>query len=305
MSIHEDELIVEKTRKFTILERDFLKCWYGTGRPSTKEELLDLFKEAVHIAEKAFLTKQEILHYFLKTSEIIVSDAEVQKTLEKIKRDEAFYSIAFYADVAKVLKEDATAKAAPAYDDDVISNLIDRKWDELFEDFHSWFSISDYYSAQMTIGPVISSFEVPSHLMVYFNEIRETFAFGQYRAATALCRALLEKCLYEKLNDVGAFSSETEGTVTPFPGNALSDVSKQTVIPMINPGEEKLPGLSTYIRKAKTHNLLSKSDANTAYRINRDANDILHVRETPPTPTETKTLDIIRDTLSILQSLYR
>jgi len=247
MTIQEDAVIAEKTRKFAALERGFLKCWYGSRRPSTKEELIDLFKESLHIAEQAFLVKQEITESFLGVSEVRISDPEVQSTLEKIRRDEPFYSISFYGDVVKLLKEmDATNKAAPSYDDD-IGELIDTKWDKLFGDFHSWFSISNYYYAIMKIGPIISSFEVPSHLTGYFHEIRETFAFKQYRAATALCKALLEKSLYEKLKTRRPFSNPNTGTVPSIAKTDFRNRNTGTVTPIFNRKKEE-PGLGL-IRK--------------------------------------------------------
>ena len=71
--------------------------------------------------------------------------------------------------------------------------------------FILWFDITSYYLAQITIGPIISSFKIPSYLLSYFNEIKETYAFGKYRASVALCRALLEMALYRKLKAKGAF----------------------------------------------------------------------------------------------------
>jgi len=42
----------------------------------------------------------------------------------------------------------------------------------------------------------------------YFNELKESYAFGQYKASTALCRSLLEIALYEKLKARGVFKNK-------------------------------------------------------------------------------------------------
>ena len=205
--------------------------------------------------------------------------------MEKIRRNEPFYSVSFYNSIVEELKESAE-NAGDLPDTDIITNLIERKWDSFSEDFHSWFDMNGYFYTQMKIGPIISSFEVPQHLLVYFREIRQTFAFAQYKAASALCRALLEMCLYRKLSAKRAFSNRGAGNVVPIQ-NARED------------------SLFRFINMANKCRLLSESEAETAHRIRLGANKILHVKESPTIPSETDTLNIIWDTISILQRLYQ
>lgn len=278
--------LAEAARKFETLESDFLKYTYETKKPLTDESRLQFLKEALHIAEKAYQTKQEILESFGQMSKIMVSDPSVQQLLEKIRRDERFYSISFYEAMVEVLKASADNAGHLPYTIDIISDLIEKKWDNFFEDFHSWFDLNGYFYAQMKIGPIISSFKVPEHLLVYFREIRETFAFEQYRAAIALCRALLEMCLYRKLSAKRAFINRGAGSVVPIQ-NAKED------------------SLFRFINIAEKCRLLSESEAKTAHGIRDRANKILHVKESLTMPSETTTLNIIWDTMSILQRLYR
>lgn len=278
--------IAEAARSFESLERDFLKHTYETSKPSTDDGFLNFFKKSLHIAEQAYQTKQQIVESFCQAIEVRVSDQVVQTILEKIRNDEPFYSINFYINMIEVLKEDGSIKDSLPNAGDIVADLIDKKWDSLFEDFHSSFSINNYFYAKMKIGPVISSFQVPKHLIVYFNEIRETFAFEQYRATIALCRALLEMCLYQKLNSKKAFSRRDSKSVVSFQ-------------------DAKEDSICKYINMAKSYRLLSSKEIDTAHEIRKAANKVLHVQESPMRPTETDTLNIIRNTVSILQSLYK
>lgn len=281
-----EALVAEAARKFEALERDFLKYTYESKKPLTDQDLREFIKQALRISEEAYQTKQKILESFGQMSEIRVADPSVQAILEKVRRDEPFYSIAFYESMVEVLRENAATEEQLPDASDIIADLIDRKWDSLFEDFHSWFSINNYFYAKMKIGPVISSFQVPKHLMVYFDEIRETFAFEQYRAAIALCRALLEMCLYQKLNSRKAFGGQSGRTVVP-----IQDIKEDS--------------LFRYINMAQRHRLLSQIETDIAHKIRDAANKILHVKESPALPTEAGTLDIIWNTMSILQRLYK
>jgi hypothetical protein len=199
---------------------------------------------------------------------------------------ESAVTISFYKKMVEVLKESAGSPEDLPDTSDIVTDLIERKWDTLFEDFHSWFDMTGYFYAQMKIGPIISSFEVPRHLLVYFRELRETFSFKQYRAAIALSRALLEMCLYRKLSARRAFSNRGAGNIVPIQ-SARED------------------SLFRFINMAEKCRLLSESEAKTAHGIRDGANKILHVKESPTAPSETDTLKIIWDTISILQRLYR
>ncbi len=278
--------LIEAVRKFEALEKNFLKYTYETEKPLTDESKRQFIEQAFHIAEQAYRVKQEILESFGQISDVRVSDQSVQRVLEKIRTDEQFYSISFYEGMVEILHKDIDNEEHLPDTGDVITDLIDKKWDSLFDDFISRFSINDYYYAKMRIGPIISSFKVPKNLIVYFDEIRETFAFGQYRATIALCRALLEMCLYQKLKAKGAFVDRGTTKVVPIE-NAKKD------------------SLFKYINMAQRHRLLSQNEAGTAHLIRDNANKVLHVKEEPIEPREADTIDIILNTMSILQKLYR
>jgi hypothetical protein len=67
----------------------------------------------------------------------------------------------------------------------------------------------------------------------------------------------------------------------------------------------KEDSLFTYINLAQRHRLLSEKEATTAHAIRNFANKVLHVKESPLVPTEANTFDVVRNTMSILQKLYR
>lgn len=63
--------------------------------------------------------------------------------------------------------------------------------------FYSWFSGSDYVEAMIKIGRIFIDKHFDREFEDIFSEARNCYAFQQYRAATMMCRMLLEKfCIY-------------------------------------------------------------------------------------------------------------
>jgi len=166
-----------------------------------------------------------------------------------------------------------------------IEDILNDKFEDIFSDFHSWFDVTSYYLAQITIGPIISSFKIPSYLLSYFTEIKETYAFGKYRASVALCRALLEMALYRKLKAKGAFRD------------------KDPKVTGINVARED--NLNRYINMAKWEKVLSKDSLDLAHQIRKTANGVLHIKDSEKQLNKKIVVDTIFATLRILEGLYR
>ena len=155
----------------------------------------------------------------------------------------------------------------------------------LFDEFHSFFDIYGYYEAKCKIGPIISSLHVPGGILSYFEEIKEVFAFGQYRSCIALCRALLEMSLWDRLSRKKVFK-DSDSNVTSI------DVAKED-------------NLYKYINLAKYHNILDAGGVKIANEIRKISNGILHIRSRDIKVTERDAFKVIFSTIQIIEDLYR
>jgi hypothetical protein len=278
--------ILENARKLDKLEREFLKFTYETIKPGTPEELMAFFDEAMWKAAEAFNAKNEILEDFKDVIELTIQDKHALRLLDSLRRGEKQYSIAFYENIVEMHNKKVKNRA-----DKIATSLRDRlydKIDDLISDFHSWFNsikIIEYYYSQIVIGPIIDTSKVPSHFLSYFNKLKETYAFGQYRASVALCRALLEMALYQKLKARRAFKDEDPKTTN-------IDVRREN-------------NLSRYITMAQREKILSKKNQDDAHSIRKAANDVLHTKDAEKPLDYKVVLESIFKTLRILEELYR
>jgi len=235
-----------------------LKYSYECKKPENSEEVNDFLNKALGFSIEAFTTKNDIKMELSKITNLAVYDPNVLKTIDKIKNNEKFYSISFYENIAEMLNENID-NWNDKLDLSTREYLFSEKYDELFDEFHTWFDVCNYYNAKINIGAIISSAIVPKKILPYFNEIRETYAFEQLRASIALCRALLEMVLFEKLDRLKAFRNQS-----PQPTN-------------ISP--EKEGNLNIYIRMAKNKKIINGSEADNAHKIRKFCNQIRFIRK--------------------------
>jgi hypothetical protein len=140
-----------------------------------------------------------------------------------------------------------------------------------------------YYLAKIKIGPIISSSKIPDNLGAYFEEVKEAYAFGLYRSCVALSRAILEMSLFDKLKRKGFFK-------------------EQKVVQMQLEKEDKL---SRFINEAKWHKILNPENAELAHKVRDAANRVLHSKERESKPKEKEALEIIFNTIRVIEWLYR
>jgi len=275
--------ILDNVRKLDKLEREFRRFTYETSKPQTPAELSAFLDEAMRTAADAFNTRSEILEHFKEVAELQIQDRQALRLLDSLRRGDKLYSVAFHENVVEMLNEKTESRA-----DKVATSLYDvlyAKFDDLFSHFHSCFDVLGYYSSKIVIGPIIASSKVPSPLLSYFDELRETYAFGQYRASVALCRALLEMALYRKLKARGAFKDKNSKVIS-------IDVRRED-------------SLDHYINTAKWENILSRKNYDSAHRIRKTAIGILHAKDAEKPLDHKLVVDTIFATLRILEELYR
>lgn len=278
-----EQRILDNVRKLDRLEKEFLKFNYEITKPRNPEELTAFLRELIRTATEAFNAKNNILDDFKDLNELSIQDRQALQMLDSIRRGDKFYSIAFYENIGEMVNADAESRANEIATS--VQDILYDKFDDLFSDFHSWFDVTSYYFAKIKIGPIISSFKVPSYLLSYFKEIKETYAFGQYRASVALCRALLEMALYRKLKAKGAFRDK-DPKVTSI------DVARED-------------NLNRYINMAKWEKIFSKDSQDIAHGIRKTANDVLHIRDVEKQLDHKIVVDTIFATLRLLEELYR
>lgn len=278
-----EEFILKKVRELNSLERDFIRFTYESKKPEDDSQLEAWFREAVAISAKAFDVKNEILTEFHDTTVLSIHDNEVLKTLDIIRRNKKMYSIAFYENFAAFVNE----KFENWQDklDLTLTDYLGSSKGNLFDEFHSFFDIYGYYEAKCKIGPIISSLQVPEGIIAYFEEIKEVFAFGQFRSCIALCRALLEMSLWDRLNRKKVFT-DSDSNVTSI------DVAKED-------------NLYKYINLAKYNKILDGSGFKKANSIRKTSNSILHIRKGELKVDAKDAFRVIFNTVQIVEDLYR
>ena len=278
-----EKQILDNVRKLELLEREFKKFNYETATPRNSDESISFLREIIRIAGEAFTTRNKILEDFKDVTELNIQDKQALGLLDSVRRNDKLYSIAFYENVGGIINADAENQENKMPTS--IEDILNDKFEDIFSDFHSWFDVTSYYLAQITIGPIISSFKIPSYLLSYFSEIKEAYAFGKYRASVALCRALLEMALYRKLKAKGAFRD------------------KDPKVTSINVARED--NLNRYINMAKWEKILSKDSLDLAHQIRKTANSVLHIKDSEQQLDKKIVVDSIFATLRILEGLYR
>jgi len=281
MATREEKILI-KARKLDELEKSFLKFTYEEGLPD-KENYKEYLRKAVEISAEAFELKNEILFLYHDITNLTIHDPVALKILDKIRNKEKLHSVSFYEGLAKLVNKDV--KNWNERWETSIEDFLASSDEDLFDEFHSWFGIYEYYAAKCKIGPIISSFHIPESMIDYFEEIRETFAFGQYRASIALSRALLEMALFDKLNRKRAFKNRPSKVVS-------IDVAKED-------------NLYTYINLAKFHKIIDSERRDLAHSIRQKANAVLHIKDKASRPSQKETFEIIFETITLIEFLYR
>jgi hypothetical protein len=219
--------------------------------------------------------KNEILELFVNRLNVQVFNDSVKETLNKIRNNEQFYCISFYEEYSQRVEEKSGKSLSFAIN---FEQFLDAKYDEWYDDFYQRFHPIRYYKEIMTIGPVISSSKIPSDARSYFDEIRECYALELNASAVALCRAVMEMCLTDKLLKKRYYKHPN---VVPF-------------------------NLPVLINDAKKAGLLDGQTKQMANQIKQSAKKILHPKNVDHKSVFTKmnTFEIITNTIKVIERLY-
>lgn len=269
-----------KARELERLEKSYLKLTYETTMPENFEELMSYVNDLTHIGGDAFNIRNEIASCFSDISDLTVYDPVVKNVLTKIRKKETFHSISFYENYFKEAEHKLGKKVDfPINFDHFMATMID----DWFDDFHCRYQYLSYYRELINIGPIITPAKIPPEASWYFGEIREAYALQLNTSAIALCRAVMEMCLFQKLS---------------------TKPKLKKVVSLKNGKEVTLQDL---ILDAKREGLFDKRTKELADKIRRSANRILHQRnkaaETAKNMRE-NAFQIIVGTIEVLERLY-
>lgn len=268
-----------KIQKFNNLEND-VSNFINKSKTGDKSGVNNKLIKLVKMVSDANELKQEIELELAKEdyTNIKIENESVTDTLKKLRKGHEFLSIEVY----KILCDFINKKADKSDPDSMIPilNIFDISFDDLFEDFHSWFDIRSYYSRKLQVSPLITSNDIPKTLIGYFSEIKESYAYCLYYPSISLCRVVLEICLQDKLSKVKDYQYKEKSL-------------KKT-------NNKKEFCLFKCIDFAKEYCILNNKFTGKAHHIRKEANIALHGKR-----NKQDAFSIINDTIQIVEFLYR
>lgn len=235
-------------------------------------------KELLNICISVNELANEISLYCSEQNHIIICDDKVKKILKKIQCED-FESIQFLKTCNEILSSKDESIVIYESLDDAIDNSFD-DYDYIGE-FISIYHPRNYKRNLTYIGSIITSKNFPPEVNRYFNEIKELFALGFELSCVALCRSLIELCLYDKLKSKGYFKEKKIISI---------DVAK----------DDKLHRL---INDAKFEGIINTTVKDKANIIRLEANEVLHPR--PNKKSDFNCDQLIHATMYIIEFLYK
>lgn len=274
--------IIEDVRELLKLEREYNKYTYETRRPENKEETISYFTTILSKASEAYKLRHKIIFNSQETDIIKLYDNNVITALNDIRENkDKFYSVAAYINLLELLDINSENN------NQIPINLYDQLLadDDLIMKFHSWFDITRYYIRRIKVGPIIYTSNLPVNVEKYFYEVRQSYAFGLYRSSVIMCRSIVEITLFNKLKRK----------------KLITDV-KSNVTNMRNYLDDKLVDL---IRIARNNHIIDKQLSDLSYNIKKAANSVVHLKDDDIKLTEDEVLKIIKDTVKVVEHLYK
>jgi hypothetical protein len=204
------QTIINKAKELALLDRECIELNYERKTARGSEEIVEYLSELMTICSQAFHLKNEIQLLLIDTSNINIHDNELETLIRKIRNDEKIYSVSQYEVMASTFNK-GLDDTDEQFDIDTRDYILHHP--EAFTDFHGEIDYVAYFVGSMKVGTLISRRRIPDASQAYFNEIRESFAFGLYRASTALCRVMLESVYFETLNRRDYFTPDNSKVI--------------------------------------------------------------------------------------------
>ncbi len=276
------QTIIAKAKDLLRLDRECIELSYEMKKPTSNEGLKEYLSELMTICSRAFETKNQIQQLLRDAPSISIQDEETLGLIRDIRDDKELYSVSQYVRVASFFN-----RGTDNEDDlwDLDANDFVRNDPDALQDFHTSIDHISYIVGTMRVGALISRRQIPESGIAYFNEIRESFAFGLYRSAIALCRAMLEATFFDTLKRRG-YVKKGQSKVIKL------DIAKEDTLFRLIKDAHKM-GVIDY--DSKEDAFFVKNQTNTM---------VLHAKDTPYEISEDLAFDIIRRTIGIVERLY-
>ncbi len=269
------EEIIEIAKKIIKTDKRYLTLIKSSDHRDVSE-IVDLIIGAVKLVNEIKLALAEHDPECLE-----IDDKDIREILKKIREDKPLLTAGAYITLSEYLKPSSTDAINPD-----ISDFAANYSDQLFELFHSKFDINSYICNKLQVGPLLTSSSLPDELNNYFYELKEAYAYGLHKSCIALCRMLLEisfaDCLYKQKCYKDAVS--------------LSRKAKD------NPHFEF--SLFENINIASSLNIISENLKKNAHKIRLNGNKTVHYKKEYSKNDYIHSLEIIMNTITIIESLY-
>ena len=247
-------------------------------------ELDELGVKLFILGQEAFSLTRMIKTFMVLTESLDIEDEEVKSALTQLKDrtwlNSSFYFVAFINKHSEQLGIGPVGKRLieMAYKPDVdIFNGMDRsKMDDLF-------SVESFTKAKFHFPPLITSSQVPSLALRYFEELRDLCAHTHYSTPIAfysLCRSIIEICLKDRL------------------------MKQIKTMKVLNFDLIKDDGLKNLIDKAEDIKILNKKYAGFAHTIRKEANKIIHPKYHLQDISTDNAIKVLKNTVEVIEFLY-
>jgi len=283
MAEYEKLSLIDKIKEFYKIEEEIKTLIDKPEKSAINSD--DFINKFIHLACNAFEVKNLIELELARDdiSNLQIDNRYIKNTLNDIIRNKKFTSINAYKVLQQMRDKEKFEDSNQLIIDELEFSLLN--FDELFQDFHTWFDVGDYYYRKLSIGPIITSNSIPEKLVDYFKEVRDAYSYGLEKSCVSLCRALLELCLLDKLTEI-------------------DDYTKKVQELKRSEGQKKEFSLSENIYFAKKYMLIDGELKGKAHKIRLKAINILHVKSKNFNLEKITTFDIVKYTVKIVEHLY-
>lgn len=268
--------IINKAEELFEVEQGYLKLVKFKKNNDAKEIISFIFK-ALSLEEKLKLYIAE--H---DPSDLEIKTENIRNTVKMVRDGKGLKSIEAYETLKEYFNSNAASKNSSGIED---LNFFENNWDNLFEIFHSRFDINSYFQGKLEVGPLITSSSLPLELKSNFIELRESYAYGLYKACVALCRMIIEISFTDVLSKNKIYRDALELNKT------AKDNSKFEF------------GLFENINIASSLNLISKDLADKSHNVRKLGNKVIHTSQVD-SHSSVDTISIIKNTINIIETLY-
>jgi len=240
--------------------------------PSLRSSFFEIEREI-----KELLSEVEIVDgtFSQRTRQVLIKvrDGEFLLSIERKRLDRLFDE--YGDDIVKYFKEKYGFSASEGEINEVIKKVDG--------DFNLEISYKidpfEYLNRKREFGAIITNTPVHRIIHDYYSEIQNCFLFGQFLAAIGLCRVLIER----------AFKDKAASIDRSIPDN-LRDLTQRT-------------NLYQLIEKVGDE-IKSETTKSSAHKLRTLSNSILHGKKENMKIDASTTLEFIRKTYGVIESLY-